>query len=129
MGKKLRHPPKPFHQSNPLGFTPDNFSPAELKRKMQERKVDTEQDLPRGRWWDDAQQPQTPLLSLATDILTDLKQETNKGDEQNLHIVHEFELEEIERAKEYEQRAQLWDQQRALEQEMEMSLALAEAED
>ena len=53
--------------------------------------------------------------------MTDLKQETNKGEDPNLHIIHEFEPEEIERAKEYEQRAQLWDQQHALEQEMEMS--------
>ena len=57
----------------------------------------------------------------AAAILTDLKQETNKGEDPNLHIIHEFEPEEIERAKEYEQRAQLWDQQHALEQEMEMS--------
>jgi len=37
--------------------------------------------------------------------LTDLKQDTNKGEDPNLHIIHEFEPEEIERAKEYEQRA------------------------
>ena len=61
--------------------------------------------MPRTSWKIEEQYKPSPLLSLAADVLTDLKQDTNKGEDPNLHIIHEFEPEEIERAKEYEQRA------------------------
>ena len=62
---------------------------------------------PRNVWWSGEQFPPKPILNLATaEPLIDLKQETsNKGEDPNLHLVHDFETEEIERAKEYEHRA------------------------
>ena len=46
---------------------------------------------------------------------------SNNGEEENLHLVREFEDEEIERAKEYEHRAQMWDEEHGYESEFEMN--------
>ena len=102
--------PKPYYQNNPFGFSPENFSPKELKNKLMERKDPDNEKAPHKPWWSDEQFPPKPLLNLSvSDPLVDLKQDDNKGEDANLHLIHEFENEEIERAKEYEQRAQLWD--------------------
>ena len=78
-----------------------------------ERKSESDPDNEKSRkpWWSDEQFPPKPLLnlSLLEQPLIDLKQETNKGEDANLHLITEFENDEIERAKEYEQRAQMWD--------------------
>ena len=103
--KKKRHAPRPFYHNDPLGNTPENSSPQELEQHALERRTDAGQSLPLTPRLGNEQWQPSPLLSLAADVLTDLKQDTNKGEDPNLHIIHEFEPEEIERAKEYEQRA------------------------
>lgn len=72
----------------------------------------------------DALLPPKPLLNLSvTESLMDLKQDqpANKGEDANLHLIHEFETEEIQRAKEYEHRAQMWDAEHGYEGEFELN--------